>query len=938
MTAESYASGRRRTFRAAGLVGALASVMTLLAACSPTGEELYQRAEQAMDEGRYRAALIDLKNLVQAEPGNAKARAALAIALLEEGDAGGAQVEAEKAKQSGAEPSVWLLASCRVQIGRGEFDQALKDCKPDAVPEKQRPAMNVAIGNAYLATNRIGEAKAAYQAALAVRPDNLGAVVGMASAVQVAEGVDAARKLLESAPASVQGKTRYWLARGAFESRWGEPAAAEAAYRKAIDNLGKDAGSGDELAARAGLVQALVQQNKAKEATESAEELMSRASKNPVAKYVRAQAALISDDLQLARSLLEEVVSDVPGNMQARMMLGLVNLKQGNLGQAELHLAEVVGRDPGNWYARRLLAETRVQQKEPEAALRVLQGQPGEEANPALLSLAGRLSLGTGNKAEGLALLEQAAAAKSGDPRVVMELASGYLVAGEVDKAIDLIKSLPESDTQGGYQREYLLMLALVSKGQNEAALDRARELSRTRGYDPTIRNLVAGLYASLGKPDEARAELEAALKSDPNDVATYLNLARLDASQGKTDAAEANLRTVLEKDPQNLTATLAMSGVAATKRDTKEMQRWLDKANADHPASPIAKLALAQFYLQSGDSAKARAVADEAAKLAPDNSAVAATQGLAAMSARDGEAAISSFERAVQLAPGNMQNRLNLARAYSLAQDPDKAQATLDEALQREPDNFMVLTRAATTALAAGKFDAGQQYVDRMVKLQPESPVTLAVQGDLAMRAGEFSKALDFYQRAATRAPSGLLAITQFVAGQRAGVANPEKPVVDWLQAHPSDVMARLALGEYKQAGGDFGGAVKEYEAALATQPENGAILNNLAYVYLETGDARALATAERAYAKLPDSPAIQDTYGWALVQAGQPEKALGPLRTAASALPGNPEVQLHLGEALIATKQFPEAERVLKGLQGPKVPPPIAARATELLERKTR
>jgi len=87
-----------------------------------------------------------------------------------------------------------------------------------------------------------------------------------------------------------------------------------------------------------------------------------------------------------------------------------------------------------------------------------------------------------------------------------------------------------------------------------------------------------------------------------------------------------------------------------------------------------------------------------------------------------------------------------------------------------------------------------------------------------------------------------------------------------------------------------------------------------------------------------MPDSPAVQDTYGWALLKAGQSDKALALLRTAASALPGNPEVQLHLGEALIAVKQVSEAERVLKGLQGPNVPPPIAARANELLERKAR
>jgi cellulose synthase operon protein C len=926
--------GRTQPARMSARGVALAAA-ALLAACSPKGEALYARAEEAMNDGRYRAAVIDLKNLVQAEPDNPKARAALAIALLEEGDVDGAAVEAAKAKASGAEPEVWLLASCRVQVAQGEFEQVLKECRPEAVPEPSRPGMNVALGSAYLGLNRVGESQAAFQAARAARPDDLAALLGLAAAVHSAEGVPAARAVLESATPAMKERTRYWLARGGFESRWGDFPAAESAFNEARSRLKKDAGAGDELATLSGLVQAQVQQNKAAEATATAEELMKRAPKNPLAKFMRAQAALISEDLPMARSLLEEVVSAVPANTQARTMLGLVNLRQGNLGQAELHLSQVVASDQSNWYARRLLAETRIAQKEPEAALRLLQGQVGDEANPALLTMAGRLSLGSGNREQGLALLEQASSANASDPQVIMELASGYLVAGEVDRAIELIESLPESDTRGGYQREYLLMLALVGKGQNEAALDRARELSRTRGYDPTIRNLVAGLYAALGKGDEARAELEAALQTDPNHVATYLNLARLDAAQDKPDAAAANFQRALEKDPKNLAAMLGLSGIAQARGDVKETQRWLDKAGAEHPESATAKLALAQFYLRTGDTARARVEADAAARLAPENAVVATTQGLTALAARDTAAAVTSFQRAVELAPRSVPYRLNLARAYSSARDPDKALQTLDEALRIEPDNFVALTRAATTALAAGKFDAGQKYVAQMEKLQPESPVTLAMRGDLAMRSGEFAKALAYYERAAAKAPSGVLAISQFIAGQRAGVATPEKPLLDWLRANPDDVIGRLTLGEYKQAKGDLAGALQEYETALAKSPDNGAILNNLAYLYIEKGDSRALETAERAYRKMPDTPAVQDTYGWALLRAGQTDKALGLLRTAASALPGNPEVQLHLGEALIAARQIPEAQRVLKALQGSNVPPPIAARATELLEK---
>ena len=169
--------------------GLALAVAALLAACSPKGEALYARAEQAMDEGRYRAAVIDLKNLVQAEPDNPKARAALAIALLEEGDVDGAAVEVEKARASGAEPAVWLLASCRVQVAKGEFEPALKDCRVESVPEPSRPAMNVALGNAYLGLNRVGEAQAAFGAARAARPEDLAALLGLASAVQAAEGV-----------------------------------------------------------------------------------------------------------------------------------------------------------------------------------------------------------------------------------------------------------------------------------------------------------------------------------------------------------------------------------------------------------------------------------------------------------------------------------------------------------------------------------------------------------------------------------------------------------------------------------------------------------------------------------------------------------------------------------------------------------------------------
>ena len=85
-----------------------------------------------------------------------------------------------------------------------------------------------------------------------------------------------------------------------------------------------------------------------------------------------------------------------------------------------------------------------------------------------------------------------------------------------------------------------------------------------------------------------------------------------------------------------------------------------------------------------------------------------------------------------------------------------------------------------------------------------------------------------------------------------------------------------RFALAEWKQAQGDFKGAIKEYEALEAQVPGKPVIQNNLAWLYAETGDPRAESLAAKAHAGLPDDWAIADTYGWILVTGGKVEEGL--------------------------------------------------------------
>ena len=149
-----------------------------------------------------------------------------------------------------------------------------------------------------------------------------------------------------------------------------------------------------------------------------------------------------------ARTLLEEAVSADPENAQARMMLGLVNMQQGNLGQAEMHLANVVARDPDNVRAQQLLASVRSRLQSPEQTLESL--KPALErptVDPSLFALAGQLSLQSGNREEALGYLAQAAQSSSpSTPEAQLELASGYLAAGELERAVEILEAMPSTE------------------------------------------------------------------------------------------------------------------------------------------------------------------------------------------------------------------------------------------------------------------------------------------------------------------------------------------------------------------------------------------------------------------------------------------------------------------------------------------------------------
>jgi tetratricopeptide (TPR) repeat protein len=483
--------------------------------------------------------------------------------------------------------------------------------------------------------------------------------------------------------------------------------------------------------------------------------------------------------------------------------------------------------------------------------------------------------------------------------------------------------------------------------------------------------------------------QYEQITKLDPTSVDDHLLLGRLYRLNNDLQKAEAELQTAIKLDPNSEEAVTTLAMLYTDEGDTAHALKVLASI-PDSARSAKLYSALGAAYEQRKDYKNAIDAYKHAIVLDRDN--LDAIRGLAENEMNDGqlEAALEQYKVIADSNPEDAQTYVRMADIYRRQGKYDQALENLKRAETLVPDTMDVPYSMAAVYQAQGRYDEAAKILQDLIKKTEKSETgtsqadrnnraifverlgmiyreqenyTAAVEtfrkmltlGDENARSG-YQEIIDTY-RDAKQWPQATAAAREAVQklpndrdlrmvldAQLADTGQLDQAVADMRSmlkggAEDRDVYVRLGIvytrakrwndalqalakaeevstkaddkayvlflrGDLYQRQKNFDAAEVEFKKVLSmtppTDPQAAATLNYLGYMNADRGVKleESLNLIKQAITFEPNNPAYLDSLGWAYFKLGKYDQAEDNLNKAASHMGSDPTVQEHLGD----------------------------------------
>lgn len=872
----------------------IACITFVLSACGGTltSEEHVAEARGYLEKSETDAAVIELKNALQLQPGNAEARWLIGQAYFDEGDFLAAEKELQKARQLGySEDAVFPLLA-QVLFVLQDFEELSGLSFADLSLDSKATVM-AAQALALVAQGDLRRSKLMADAALHESPNSLYARLasariraGMGELELAAEEVSAIIELDES-------YTQGWALLGEIERIAGNYEAAEMAYSRAIEQRPQ------HWLNRLSRVLLYLQFNKYELVGNDLETLTKVAPRYPGVGYVQGLVLFEQKRFEAAISAFEIAKRSSQRFPYALFYLSISHRFLGQVEQAEQYAQRFHKLLPESGQGRTLLAT---------------------------------IKLARGAFSEVEALLQPSMTSTSTDPVAMNILASALVEMGRIDEAIDIldkvVASQPESasartrlgarllekgDTVAGIEQLHIAllndpqfeqassMLALyyVQQNDRDKALEVVAANIDANPENPAAYNLEGNIYLVIGEKSRAIEAFERARRLAPGQPLACHNLARLATQAQNYTQARDYYDEILLHHQDHLLALLQIAALDALEGNEEAMVAVLQRAIRAHPEAEQPRVVLASYYRVNGESQQALELLRLIAERADISPQVLLELGEIHLEREEFLSAEGVVTQAVNAGSSNVRAHFLLARAFAGQRQRAKVLAELDNVLKLDHEHFGALLARASIYLESRQFAKYEADMVRLQKSAPDLPAVLQLQADYAVVVGKDEYALDLLKQRAHGSPNtaNVLAVAnqQRAMGDLVGAAATLR---QWAVMNPTDVQSRIALGNTYVAAKRPADAIIEFERALELQPDNPLLLNNLAWQIRHLDTARALELALLANAVQPQSAAVLDTLAMVQLAAGQLKQARRNIERALELSPADPSLKAHMME----------------------------------------
>lgn len=886
------------------------SLATFALGCSrETPDSLLASAKDYLAKHDNAAATIQLKNALEKNPNLAEARFLLGRSLLESGEASAAELELRKARDLKYPEEQVTPMLARALFTMGQYRKITDELAKSELSSPEGLAdLKTTLGQTFITLGKYDMAQEAFGAALVAKADYMPALIGQARLKAIAADLPGANATIDSVLAKDPRNEEAWMFKAALHSAAANSDQAVAAYGKALEikpNL---------LAAHAAIIRLHAANNKLDLAAKQLELMKQAAPQQPLTLLMQSLVAYTQKNLPAARDSIQAMLKMAPDSPEGLQLAGLIEYENRSDLQAQEFLSKALKKSPDLGFARRVLVISYLRSNQPSRALTALQpALPKIESAPLMLALAGEVFLQNGDSLKAEEYFTKAAKLEPKNSQNLVQLALVHMTQGHADQGFTELEQIAAVDT--GTSADMALIASNLQQKQFDKALKAIANLEKKRPDNPLVHNLRGKTL--LGKKDlaGARKSFEHALTLNPTYFPAVASLVSLDLAEHKSADARQRLETLQSKDPKNSQALLGLAELRGRDGASLDEQAGLiSKVVSANPSDSAPRLALIGLYLRNKEVKKALAAAQEALAALPDRPEILEAAARAMQEAGDSNQALATYGKLAALLPKAFQPYLYMAEIHLAAKNKDAARESLTKGLAVQPDSVLLQRAMIMLDVDAGRLPEALARAKEVQKQQPKEVIGYLLEGDVQVVRKSWTEAAAAYRAGLKLGDVTDLAVrlhSALIAGGQ--TAEAERQVDSWLKAHPTDGAFRLYLADSANRRRDYSSAIQQYRSLLTAQPNNPAILNNLAWSLGQLKDTKAVGYAEQANKLAPNQPALMDTLGNLLVEQGEVDRGVDLLRKAVALAPQAADIRLNLAKALIKMGQKAAAKTEL-------------------------